>query len=457
MQILFALALVFAVAPRTPLIDAVKNVDHDAVRTLLKQGVNVNATEGDGTTALHWASYRDDLETADALIRAGAKVNAANDLGATPLWAAAQNGSEAMVRRLLEGGANADAKLLSGETPMMVAARSGSPTVVELLLAKGANVNARGARAQTALMWATTQRHPEVVKVLLAHHADVNARSETWSEVMAVTPHGYLDYNKSIPHGNDTALLFAAREGDLESARLLVAAGANVNDEEAWGISATTLAAHSGFADIVEFLLDKGANANADKAGFTALHEAVMRRDEGLVKLLLDHGADANVPLRTWTPLRRTSVDLHFEPELVGATPFWMAARFAAPNIMRLLAKHGADPLFVHHSDRVVEGRNGVAFEHRKESTTALMAAAGQGGGGAPWTELKRSQREGLALEAVKIAVELGVDVNAKNTDGRTALDSAKVLKWDSVVAFLTEKGAKPGSAAVTARPYIGK
>ena len=183
-----------------------------------------------------------------------------------------------------------------------------------------------------------------------------------------------------------------------------------------------------------------------------------MRRDEKLVKLLLDHGADPNARLRTWTPLRRTSVDLHFEPELVGATPFWMAARFFAPNIMRLLVKAGADPMFVHNSDRVVEGRNGVAFEHHKESTTALMAAAGQGGGGAPWTELKRSEREGFALEAVKISVELGIDVNAKNSDGRTALDSAKVLKFDSVVAFLTEKGAKPGvPVAATTRPSIGK
>src|SRR5204862_7849097 len=158
----------------------------------------------------------------------------------------------------------------------------------------------------------------------------------------------------------------AAREGDLESAKLLVAAGASVNDEEAWGISATTLAAHSGFTDIVEFLLDKGATASADKAGFSALHEAVMRRDENLVKLLLDHGADANLPVRSWTPTRRSSRDFNFPPELIGATPFWLAARFTEPEVMRLLAKHGADPLFVLRSERMVEGR-GVAWEERKE------------------------------------------------------------------------------------------
>ena len=112
---------------------------------------------------------------------------------------------------------------------------------------------------------------------------------------------------------------------------------------------------------------------------------------------------------------------------------------------MRLLVKHGADPLFVLRSEKMVEGR-GVAWEQRKEATTAVMAAAGMGGGGSPWTEIERSRREKLALEAVQIAVELGVDVNAKNLDGRTALDSARRLQWESVAAFLVEKGAKPGT-----------
>ena len=439
-----ALAIFLLATGPLPLIDAAKNVDREAVRSLLKQGANVNATQADGTTALHWSSYRDDLESADLLIRSGANVNARNDLGATPLWAACQNGSESMVGRLLTAGANPNAALLLGETPVMVAGRSGSPAVVELLAAKGANVNARAARGQTALMWAVAQKHPEVVKVLIANGADIHARSDSWTEVMAVPPHGYLEYNRAIPHGSDTALMFAARVDDLASAKLLVAAGANVNDEDAWGVSAVVLAAHSGFTDVVEFLLEKGANANSDRAGFTALHEAVMRRDENLVKVLLDHGADANLPVRSWTPTRRSSRDFNFPPELIGATPFWLAARFTEPEIMRLLVKHGADPLFVLRSERMVEGR-GVAWEQRKEATTAVMAAAGMGGGGSPWIEIERSQREKLALEAVKIAVELGVDVNAKSVNGSTALDSARRLKWDSVAAFLIEKGAKPG------------
>jgi ankyrin repeat protein len=351
-----------------------------------------------------------------------------------------------MVRRLLQAGANPNAALLLGETPLMVASRSGNADVAGQLLMRGANVNARAARGQTALMWAVAQKHPDVVKVLLAHRADVHARSESWSQVEAVSPHGHLDYNRAIPYGNTTPLMFAARAGDLASAQLLVTAGANVNDQDAWGVSVVTLAAHSGFRDLVEFLLEKGADPNRSAAGFSALHEAIMRRDEPLVRTLLAHGADPHARLQTWTPTRRQSSDLHFEPELVGATPFWMAARFVQPNVMRLLVELGADPRFVHRSDRIVDGREGRAYEHRYDATTALMAAVGMGGGGNAWVPPDRSQREALALETVKLAVDLGIDVNARNTDGRTALDAARALKFETVVSYLVSKGASPGA-----------
>ena len=445
MSIGLSVFLMGAAGSSLPLIDAARNADRDAVRRLVQEKADVNAAEADGTTALHWASYRDDGESASLLIRAGANVNAANDLGATPLWTASLNGSAAMVRRLLQAGANPNAALLLGETPLMVASRSGNADVVEQLLLRGANVNARAARGQTALMWAVAQKHPAVVKVLLAHRADVHARSESWSQVEAVSPHGHLEYNRAIPYGNNTALMFAARVGDLASARLLVASGARMNDQDAWGVSVVTLAAHSGFRDLVEFLLDTGADPNRSAAGFTALHEAIMRRDEPLVRTLLAHGADPHARLQAWTPTRRQSSDLHFEPELVGATPFWMAARFVQPNVMRLLVELGADPLVVHRSDKVVDGREGRAYEHRYDATTALMAAVGMGGGGTAWVPPDRSQREALALETVKLAVDLGIDVNAANTDGRTALDAAKVLKFETVVAYLVSKGAKPG------------
>ena len=401
-------------------------------------------TDADGTTPLHRASYRDDVTDADALLRAGADVNAANDLGATPLWLASLNGSAPMVHRLLEAGANPNLALMSGETPLMVAARAGAADVVQLLAAKGAHVNARAARGQNALMWAVAQRHPTVVKVLLAHGADIHAKSDVWGQVMAVPPHGHADYNRWIPHGGETALLFAARAGDLESATLLVAAGADVHDADAWGVSAMVLAAHAGHRELVELLLEEGADASSAAAGFTALHIAIMRRDERMAAALLARGADPNAPLRTWTPTRRASADYNFPPPLVGATPFWLAARVTHPGIMRLLAKHGANPRVVHRSEYYLTDM----YDRRTEATTALMAATGMGIGGAAWLPPPREAREALTLEAVQLAVELGADLNAANTDGRTALDAAQALKFESVVRYLVEKNARSGKTA---------
>ena len=399
------------------------------------------AAQGDGTTPLHWAAYKDDVAGAAALMKSGANVNAANDLGATPLWLASLNGSASMVRTLLQGGANPNLALLAGETPLMIASRTGNADVVDQLARRGANLNARAARGQTALMWAVAQQHADVVKVLLAHRADVHAKSDTWSQTMAVPPHGRLEYNRLIPHGGDTALLFAARVGDLESAKLLVATGANVNDADAWGVTATTLAAHTGFTDIVEFLLEKGANPDSPHGDFAALHVAVMRRDERMAAALLSHGADPNVRLRNWTPTRRSSEDLNFPQHLVGATPLWMAARFSNPALMRLLVKHGADPNFVHRADYWADG---LISQHRVEATTVLMAAAGMGAAGAAaWVPLTREQRDALTLEAVKAAVELGAGLDAVNADGRTALDGARALKLEPVVNFLVDKGAR--------------
>jgi len=429
--------LAAATAGAVGLVEAAKDGDAAKVRALIDAKADVNAAEPDGTTALHWASYRDDVATADVLITAGARVNAATDLGVTPLWNASLNGSEAMVKRLLQAGANPNAALPSGETSVMAAARGGYAAVVEQLIAKGADVNARGARQQTALMWAAAQKHPEVVKVLLAHGADLQARSETWNEVMAVSPHGYLDYNRAIPHGSDTALLFAVRAGDVASATLLIAAGAGVNDEDAWGVSATAMAAHAGHRDLVVLLLEHGANANAARAGFSPLHAAIMRRDEAMVRALVAHGADVNFRVTSWTPTRRSSRDFHFSPELVGATPFWLAARFSEPEMMRLLVEHGANPRVVHHADyHTEEGAN-----HRVEDTDALMAAAGMGGG-TPWVLVPRAEREAMALETVKLAIELGADVHAVNPNGKTALDAAKAMKYESVVKYLVEQGA---------------
>jgi uncharacterized protein len=166
----------------------------------------------------------------------------------------------------------------------------------------------------------------------------------------------------------------------------------------------------------------------------------VMRRDERMVDALLAHGANPNTPLQTWTPERRSSADFNFAPSLVGATPFWLAAHFHDPAIMRLLVKQGADPLFVLRNEYYVNDLN----DRRTQATTALLAAVGIGGGRA-WVLPDRAQLQALILESVKLAIELGVDVNAVNTDGRTALDAARANKLEPVVKFLVEHGAREG------------
>lgn len=458
-----ALLGIAAAAPNQRLTDAAKDADWSAVRTLVEQGADVNVPESDGTTALHWAAYWDDGASVDMLLRAGARVNAANDLGVTPLWAACENGSAATAHRLLQVGASPNAALVSGETLLMTAARTGSAEVVRLLLANAADVNGKErARGQTALMWAVAQKHPDVVDLLLAHRADVEARSNVWTQVVKTSMNsGHPAYTIAVKQGGYTPLLFAARVGDLASAKLLVAAGADVNDTAPYGTSATVVAAHSGHGEVAAFLLDKGADPNRDLAGYTALHAALLRKDEKLVKALLIHGANPNAPLLKSTPVRRDSVDFYFHPSLVGATPFWLAARFSTPRIMRLLLEYGGDSLVVHHPTHWV-GESYGKFRLRNEGdTTALMAAAGLGGEAqifavdhlgriaerAPLEAQRREpdpiEFEAVTLEAVKVAVEAGVDVNVANADGNTALHAVAARGYDSVISFLVEKGAR--------------
>ena len=433
-----------AAAGDADLLGAAKAGDAAKVRTLLQAGADAGAAEPDGSSALLWASHRDDLDTVRPLIAAGADVSAANDLGATPLWAASENGSVTMVRTLLAAGADPNRELLSGETPVMVAARAGSAAVVTQLATAGADLDRQGSRGQTALMWAAAQRHPDVVEALLAAGADLGIRSDVWTQVMAVPPHSRPEYNREIPHGGNTALLFAVRAGDLPSARVLVAAGADVNDADAWGVSAAVLAAHGGHRELLEFLLDHGADPNAAEAGFAALHDAVMRNDARMAAALLAHGADPNQRLLTWTPTRRASRDHHYPPPFVGASPFWLASRFARTELMRLLADHGADPHFVHEVGYIVDGR----MQGQSERTTTLMAAFGMGGRRArPWVPYSGAgTAEFRTLDAVMLAVELGVDVNAVDATGRTVLDEAEALQYESVVEYLVELGAEPGA-----------
>ena len=249
-----------------PLVEAVKSRDTDAVRTLLAEGVDVNAPQSDGATALHWAAYRDDVDTAALLIKAGANVNTANELGATPLWLAADNGSPTMIERLLDAGANPNVALPEGETPVMTASRTGNADAVRLLLAHGAAINvSEHSRGQTALMWAVAQGHHAVVATLLEHGADVAARSKARPRLMHADSTNASQYDQGVMwnRGGFTPLLFAARHGDIDSARLLLRAGAEVNDTAPTGASALVVAAHSGHGAFAATLLDEGADPNA--------------------------------------------------------------------------------------------------------------------------------------------------------------------------------------------------
>ena len=412
------------------LVQAARVQDHASVRALLAEGADVDAVQPDGTTALHWAAHWDDLETADLLIRRDANVNAVNELGATPLWASCVHGSAPMIERLLQAGADVNAALPSGETPLMTAARTGIVDAVRALLRHGADVNAReSSRGQTALMWAVGQRHPDVAGLLIEHGADFRTRSIIRRVIVNTgTAGGDARFNGStmvVPEhrGGYTPLLFAARHGDVESARLLLAAGADANDTAPSGTSALVVAAHGGHTALAAFLLEKGVDANAADAGYTALHAAILRGDHELLRALLAHGADPNTRLARATPFRRLGRDWAMDWTWVGASPFWMAAMFADAEMMQALAAGGAVP--------------GAT---REDGTTSLMAPLAM-----------RDRRPGSdralvetgTLEAVRAAAELGVDLHAADDAGNTALHYAAVSAFDSVVKFLVSRGAE--------------
>jgi uncharacterized protein len=419
------------------LVGAARNQDREAIRALLKEHVDVNVPQGDGATALHWAAYWDDLLMADLLIGAGANVNATNELGVTPLALAP---SAAVVSRLLAAGANPNIVSSAGESPLMVASRAGRVDIVKALLEHGADVNAmEKVRGQTALMWAVSQRHPDVVRMLLEHGADVGARTRSNPQLLYTGESSGAGRNRAdwvmetIDRGGSTALMFAARQGDTESAKLLLAAGANPNEVAADGMSALVLAGYSDHANVAAALLNKDANPNSADAGFTALHTAVLRGDTELVKTLLTYGANPNSRISKGTPITREGEDWILPTPLVGATPFFLAAKFLEIDIMRALVKAGADPLL-----------------GTKDGTTPLMAATGVGWGGdvdrrgrdtsgAADTTIRDGDR---ALEAVKLALDLGSDVNAANQAGDTALHGAAAKGYDAIVQLLVSKGA---------------
>lgn len=442
---LLALATLAATRDDHRLADAVERQDSRVVETLIAGHADVNGVQGDGATALHWAAYWDDARILDVLLGAGANVNAPNDNGVTPLALACENQSPAIIERLLGAGANPNATVSSGESVLMTAARTGNVAAVKALLARGAQVNvAEPGHDQTALMWAVAEQHPDVVRLLLDAGANVHARSRVRRRTVQLSTR-YSDQNtvKGVTEfdlGGFTPILFAARVGDLESAKHLLASGANVNDAAPTGASVLVLAAHSGQGAAARLLLERGAEVNTQGAGYSALHAAVLRGDLELVKALLERGADPDARLAKGTPSRYYSKDYAFNDNLVGATPLWLAARFGEPEIMSVLAAKGADPRAT-----------------LPDGTTALMTiiipARGLGGfrlgdrreryqGPADIAAKADGEDESITITTASRALALGIDVNAANKDGDTVLHMAAGLALGRVIQFLVEKGA---------------
>lgn len=427
-----------------PLLDAVRERDAEAVRALLGAGVDVNAPAADGATALHWAAYLDDADLVELLLASGARADAANDLGVTPLHLAAANGNAAIVAALLAHGADPGAASEAGITPLMEAARAGSAAAVRALVARGADVDTReAARGQTALMWAAARRHPDVVRVLLDAGADVDARSRVRPVVVMLDrgPRRTVKTSRQdavwMEAGGYTALLFAAQAGDVESIRLLLGAGAGVDDPAPDGRSPLVLAAFAGHGAAARALIEAGADVDAAGAGYTALHAAVLRGDLGTVRALLARGADPDTRLARGSPVRRFGSQWALPNTLRGATPLFLAAAYLEIPILRALLEAGAD-----HTIGLLDG------------TTPLHAAAGlpvekeaRPSDVERWNLVDSDsplipRDEGDAHEAARLLLDAGAAANRRTQAGDTPLHGAAAAGMTRLIQLLASRGA---------------
>jgi ankyrin repeat protein len=406
------------------LADAAEKQDRAQVAALVKQGIDVNAAQVDGMTALHWAVYHDDLSTTTLLLNAGASAKAANRYGVTPLSLACTNGNTEIAELLLKAGADPNTTLRGGETALMTAARTGRTGPVQALLARGAKVDGRDRKGQTALMWAAAEGHADVVQLLLKAGAD---------------------FRTPLPSGF-TPLHFAARDGQIDVVRVLIKAGADVNEAmrptkpaprgPKAGFTPLTLAVENGHFELAMALVDAGADPNDQRAGFGALHMLSWVRkpsrgddEEGnpppggsgkltsldFVKAMVAHGAKVNLPMAKGVSNRGVL-------NRPGATPFLAAASTADVPLLQKLVECGADPKLTN-----------------AQGTTPLLAAAGVGVGApeeAPGTEPE-------VLETITLLLKLGADVNAVDKKGETAMHGAAYRNHPKAVQLLADKGAK--------------
>jgi ankyrin repeat protein len=436
------------------LIDAARNEDSERLRSLLAQGANPNEQQADGATALHWAVHRGDSESVLALLSAGANVNQVNRLGASPLFVAARNGDGALIRQLLEAGAEPDLALQLGETPLMSAARAGTAEGVRALIAAGADVNsAEQSRKQTALMWAVSQGHVTVARLLIEAGANLEARSSVRPMLMFVdgANGGAFDQGVMENLGGYSPLLFAARNGDVAMVRLLLDFGVNVDGLAGNGASPLVVAAHSGHADVATLLLEGGADPNSMEAGYSALHAAILRGDEKLVAALLEAGANANARVEKATPVQRASEDWVLRTSHVSATPYWLAANFREPSIMRVLYDHGADPLLTNDAEyerlRDRESRINPPRDLKIVGgyRSALQAAiAGDSTRGRFYVQANPDpvKEERLTLETARTALNHGVSLEHLDFNDANAMHDAAGRNLGSVVELLIGAGA---------------
>lgn len=423
----------------TALVDAIKRGDRAAVRTLLRTQADLGPADGDGTTPLHWAVRANDEDLVQQLLQAGADPSSATAHGVTPLTLAAVNGSLPVTRRLLEAGASARETLPEGETVLMTAARTGRADVIAALIDAGADVHAREAwYGETALMWAAAENHPDAVAVLVARGADVNGRSTQ------VELKNRRAGQSILPLGGWTPLMYAARQNATRAAGVLLDAGADPDLTDPDGATAIVLAVINAHYDLAAFLLERGADPNAaDSQGMAALYAAIdmhtLAVGHGrpnpqpsgrlnaiaLVERLLAHGADPNARL-TGPTLQRQ----HTAGDAIlgaGSTPFMRAAKTGDVVAMRLLLAAGADPALT-----------------LPNQSTALMLASGLGWrDGSPAAPAYDQGTPADAVAAIALCLEAGLEVNATNASGDTALHAAVTGRGaPEIVRFLVEKGA---------------
>lgn len=411
--------------------DAAENRDFAAVSSFLDEKADVLEAQADGSTALHWAVYWNNLEAVERLLAAGSDVEAATRLGATPLYLAAVNGNADIIKALLAAGADAKATVLQySETPLMFAARSGDVASVAALLDAGAEIEARDDyRGATALLHAAEQNHADVVQLLIDRGANINARTKT---IVAEGRSG-----AGAPEGGLTGLMLASRENGVETVKVLLAEKALINQQSAGGHTALITAIQNANVEIAKLLIEHNADPSlANDMGWNPLYMAVKMRslEKGtmpnpvidvdamyeIIEMLLARGADVNARLQGDTEVHNAIRSTWLNE--TGATPFLRAAFCGDLKVMKLLLANGADPLIA-----------------TTDGTTALMALAGVG-----YTKgfMKDIGTVEESLEAMQILIDAGIDISARNTDLVQAIHGAAHKNFVQGIQMLVDNGA---------------